>query len=103
MNARSRRQALLLINEHLGEEVHVAVELDIGFGYTGVLGGDGTLTQWRPPEVKRPPGPLSRVTSPRACTESAKPPCTSRSRDIRASLTRWPAREFMFGWPTTSA
>lgn len=64
MNARSRRQALLLINEHLDEEVHVAVELDIGFGYTGVLGGDGTLTQWRPPEGKSPALPAQPGDEP---------------------------------------
>ncbi len=64
MNALSRRQALLLINEHLGEEVHVAVELDIGFGYSGVLGADGTLTQWRPPVGKTPAQPAQPGDEP---------------------------------------
>jgi hypothetical protein len=64
VNARSRRQALLLINEHLGEEVHVAAELDIGFSYTGVLGADGTLTEWRPPEGKTPAMPAQPGDEP---------------------------------------
>jgi hypothetical protein len=64
VNARSHRQALLLINEHLGEEVHVAVELDIGFGYTGVLRADGTLTEWRHPEGKTPAVPAELGDEP---------------------------------------
>jgi hypothetical protein len=64
VNTRSHTQALLLINEHLGEEVHVAVELDIGFGYSAVFAADGTLTQWRPPEGKAPPMPAQPGDEP---------------------------------------
>jgi hypothetical protein len=64
VNARSHREALLLINEHLGEQVRVAVELDVGFGYVGVLGADGTLTQWRPLEGKTPAVPAQPGDEP---------------------------------------
>lgn len=46
-----------VINEHLGEQVHVAVELNVGFGYTGVWGTAGTLTEWLHPEGETPAMP----------------------------------------------
>jgi hypothetical protein len=102
MNARSHEKALRLINEHLGEEVYVAVELDIGFGYSGVLGASGTLMEWRHPEGRTHGMLASPGGEPRACTVSATPSFTFLSRATRGSLTRWPVQGFRSGCPTTS-
>jgi hypothetical protein len=52
-----RTQALLLLNEHVGQQVHAAVELDIGFGYEAVTSACGVLAEMRPPEGKQPATP----------------------------------------------
>lgn len=57
MSDLDRKQALLLLNEHVGQRVHAAVELDIGFGYQAVMSACGVLVEMRPPEGKQPATP----------------------------------------------
>ncbi len=53
----SRAQALHTLNEHIGQQVHAAVQLDVGFGYQGVVNGNGVLTEMRYPEGTSPARP----------------------------------------------
>jgi hypothetical protein len=59
-----REQALRLVNEQVGQDVGVVVEIEIGDLVTGLLHLEGTLTQLRLPEGKEPALPIGPGDEP---------------------------------------